>query len=257
MAFPHDLTRREFLRLFQTGALTLQLAWMPTCSTTKKSTSGGPAARTDDQLLEEIQRASFDFFWNEAGSATGQVKDRALAAGNDTRTVSSIAATGFALTALCIADRRGYKNSADIKERVRTTLRFLANQLPQEHGFFYHFVDMNTGARAFKCELSSIDTTILLCGVLTARQYFNDAEIQDLAYSSHPARKLGSVDAPDHYVLGHHLHLWKRSALHAPVFARLVRLSEHERRARKLFRELHQRHEGAQAFLPLAARQIR
>ena len=95
--------------------------------------------------------------------------------------MSSIAATGFGLAALCIGDSRGYKSSADIKERVRTTLRFLANQLPNEHGFFYHFVDMNTGARVGKCELSSVDTTILLCGVLTARQYFNDAEIQDLA----------------------------------------------------------------------------
>ena len=173
-----DLTRRELLRIFQAGALAVPLAWLPTCSRSHKSSR---SPQTDDQLLDEIQRASFDFFWTEAGSATGQVKDRALAAGNDTRTVSSIAATGFALTALCIADRRGYKNSADIKDRVRTTLRFLANQLPQEHGFFYHFVDMNTGARVSKCELSSIDTTILLCGVLTARQYFNDAEIRDLA----------------------------------------------------------------------------
>jgi hypothetical protein len=173
-----DLTRRELLRIFQAGALAVPLVWLPTCSRSHKS-SGSP--QTDDQLLDEIQRASFEFFWHEAGPATGQVKDRALAAGNDTRTVSSIAATGFALTALCIADRRGYKNSADIKDRVRTTLRFLAHQLPQEHGFFYHFVDMNTGARVSKCELSSIDTTILLCGVLTARQYFNDPEIRDLA----------------------------------------------------------------------------
>ncbi|HST10507.1 MAG TPA: glucoamylase family protein [Terriglobales bacterium] len=181
MAFPSDLTRREFLRLFQTGALTLPLAWLPTCSTTKRSTSGGPSTKTDEQLLDEIQHASFDFFWNEASPATGQVKDRALAAGSDTRTIASIASTGFALSALCIADSRGYKNTADIKERVRTTLRYLANQLPQEHGFFYHFVDMNTGARAFKSELSSVDTTILLCGVLTARQYFSDTEIQELA----------------------------------------------------------------------------
>jgi len=174
-----NLTRRELLRIFQAGALTVPLAGLPTCSTSCKNS--GPSTRTDDQLLDEIQRASFDFFWNEAGRATGQVKDRALAAANDARTVSSIAATGFALTALCIADSRGYAKSADIKERVRTTLRFLANQMPQEHGFFYHFVDMNTGARVGKCELSSIDTTLLLCGVLTARQYFNDTEIHDLA----------------------------------------------------------------------------
>jgi hypothetical protein len=180
MALSSDLTRREFLRLFQAGALTLPLAWLPTCSNTQK---GGSS--TDDQLLDEIQRASFDFFWNEAAPSTGQAKDRAAANGNDTRTVSSIAATGFALTALCIADSRGFAKSADIKERVRTTLRFVAKQLPQEHGFFYHFVDMNTGARAFNSELSSVDTTILLCGVLTARQYFSDAEIQDLATATY------------------------------------------------------------------------
>ena len=178
----HNLTRREFLRVFQAGALTLPLVWLPTCSGPSKSSSGATTTppQTDDQLLDEIQRASFDFFWNETGS-TGQIKDRALAAGNDTHTVASIAATGFGLTALCIGDSRGYKTSTEIKERVRTTLRFIANQLPQEHGFFYHFVDMNTGARAFTSELSSVDTAILLCGVLTARQYYNDAEIQDLA----------------------------------------------------------------------------
>jgi hypothetical protein len=174
-----DLTRRELLRIFQAGALTVPLAWLLTCSTSCKRPR--PSTPTDDQLLDEIQRASFDFFWNEAGTNTGQVKDRALASGNDSRIVSSIAATGFGLTALCIGNSRGYAKSADIKERVRATLRFIANQLPQEHGFFYHFVDMNTGARVGKCELSSVDTTILLCGVLTARQYFNDAEIQDLA----------------------------------------------------------------------------
>jgi len=179
---PRNLTRRECLRIFQAGALTLPLAWLPTCSSKSKSSLGTPTSpQTDEQLLDEMQRASFDFFWNECGSATGQVKDRALAAGNDTHTVSSIAATGFGLTALCIGDSRGYQASADIKERVRTTLRFIANQLPQEHGFFYHFVDMNTGARAFTSELSSVDTAILLCGVLTARQYYNDTEIQDLA----------------------------------------------------------------------------
>ena len=57
----------------------------------------------------------------------------------------------------------------------------MANELETEHGFYYHFLDMSTGRRWRKCELSSIDTTLLVCGALTARQYFNDAEIQDLA----------------------------------------------------------------------------
>lgn len=143
--------------------------------------NGAPYEGTDEQLLEEIQRASFDFFWNEASPKTGQVKDRALANGNDSRMMSSIAATGFGLTSLCIGDRRGYRKSAEILERVRNTLRFLANDLPHEHGFFFHFIHMETGQRWEKCELSSIDSSILLCGVLTARQYFADQEIKDLA----------------------------------------------------------------------------
>ncbi|HKN25382.1 MAG TPA: glucoamylase family protein [Candidatus Acidoferrum sp.] len=144
------------------------------------SPKGPPYQGTDEQLLDEIQRSSFQFFWNETNPQTGQVKDRALLNGNDTRKMASIAATGFGLTALCIGDSRGYGKTADISGRVRSTLQFLY-QMPNVHGFFYHFVDMNTGQRWSNCELSSIDTSLLLCGVLTARQYFQDAEIQDLA----------------------------------------------------------------------------
>jgi len=136
---------------------------------------------THEQLLDDIQGATFDFFWNEASPTTGQVKDRALANGNDLRKMSSVAATGFGLTGLCIADHRGYGKSAEIRERVRKTLRFVVNQMPHEHGFFYHFIDMETGKRWEKCEVSSIDSSLLLCGVLTARQYFADQEIQDSA----------------------------------------------------------------------------
>lgn len=176
-----SLTRRELLKLFKASALAAPLAWLPTCSPQKVSNSSPTSEQTDEQILDEIQRAAFDFFWNEAAPTTGQVKDRALANGNDTRTVSSIAATGFGLSALCIGDARGYGSSAGIKERVRVTLRYAASQLPNQHGFFYHFVDMNSGVRVWNCELSSIDTALLLCGVLTARRHFADAEIQGLA----------------------------------------------------------------------------
>ena len=140
-----------------------------------------PKPPSDDEFLDEIERASFEFFWHEASSSTGQIKDRALLNGNDSRTMASIAATGFGLTGLCIADHRGYRKSSEIVERVKTTLRFLWRDLPHEHGFFYHFQDMNTGRRWEKCELSSIDSSLLLCGVLTARQHFSNPEIQDLA----------------------------------------------------------------------------
>jgi len=152
-------------------------------STTPPPPAGDGYAGTDDQLLEEIEKSGFLFFWEQGDPATGQVKDRALAAGNDTRTVSSIAATGFGLTALCIGDQRGYQPHAAIVTRVQATLNFIANMLQPmgQNGFCYHFVDMSTGARAFTSEVSSIDTAILLCGALTCRAYFADATIQNLA----------------------------------------------------------------------------
>ena len=130
--------------------------------------------------MEEIEEAGFLFFWEQADSTTGQVKDRALAVGNDTSTLSSIAATGFGLTALCIGDQRAYQPNADIVTRVRATLNFLLNQMQPQgmNGFFYHFVDITTGARSGTSEVSSIDTAILLCGVPMCRQYFSqDAQI--------------------------------------------------------------------------------
>ena len=103
---------------------------------------------TDDQLLEEICKGAVQFFWEQADPATGQIKDRAFAAGgNDNRPVSSIAFTGFGLTALCIGDQRGYQPTSSIINRVQTTLSFLLNQMPPQgmNGFFYHFVDMTSG----------------------------------------------------------------------------------------------------------------
>jgi hypothetical protein len=138
-------------------------------------------SRADDTFLDELERASFLFFWESADPKTGLVKDRSRAEGQDTREIASIAATGFGLTALCIAHERKYAPQAGIEARVLDTLRFLWGDLPHEHGFYYHFVNGRTGERAWKCELSSIDTTLLLCGVLTARQHFKNPEIRRLA----------------------------------------------------------------------------
>jgi hypothetical protein len=138
-------------------------------------------SRSDHQFLDELERASYLFFWESADPQTGLVKDRSRADGQDSREVGSIAATGFGLTALCIAHERKYAPRKDIEERVLNTLRFLWNGLPHERGFYYHFVNYRTGERVWKCELSSIDSAILLCGVLTARQHFKHAEIRSLA----------------------------------------------------------------------------
>jgi hypothetical protein len=178
-------TRRELVKLGGLGLLATPFAGLAGCRKPAPAIfvepTGAAFEGTDDQLLDEIQRASFDFFWNEASPNTGQVKDRALAHGGDTRMMASIAATGFGLSSLCIAEGRGFGKTPEITDRVRKTLRFLANELHHEHGFFFHFIHMENGQRWEKCELSSIDSSILLCGVLTARQHFADQEIKDLA----------------------------------------------------------------------------
>jgi hypothetical protein len=175
-------TRRELLRGAAAGLASLPFWRIDALGRPRrfKEPKRVPYKGTDEQLMEEIERAAFDFFWNESGS-TGQVKDRALLNGHDSHTLSSIAATGFGLTGLCIGHARRYRRSDDIVERVRRTLRFLWERMPHEHGFYYHFVDMESGQRMWRSELSSVDTAILICGVLTARAYFRDNEIQDLA----------------------------------------------------------------------------
>lgn len=167
--------RRQFLQLSAKTLFAYPLLGMLSKGNSQRSTS-------DDQLLDEIERAAFRFFWREASSGTGLIKDRALLNGGDKRPLASIASTGFGLTALCIAAERRYESPEQIKTRVRSTLDFLLNSKPLTvNGFFYHFIDMNSGVRAPNSELSSIDTAILLCGVLTARKYFQDAQITSLA----------------------------------------------------------------------------
>jgi hypothetical protein len=137
--------------------------------------------REEDDFLEDVERTSFQFFWNETNPTTGLVKDRSHADGTDQRNVASIAATGFGLTAHCIADQRGWEQRMEIRDRVRNTLRFVINRVEHEHGFFAHFLNIQNGERVFQSEVSSIDTAIFLCGVLTCRAYFDDAEIYELA----------------------------------------------------------------------------
>lgn len=138
----------------------------------------------DEQFLDELVRQGCLFFWEQGSPRTGQILDRArndLSGGRDPRRMASIASTGFGLTALCIADQHGYLPHAQVVERVRTTLHWHLHQMPEVHGFFYHFTDIETGRRWTRSELSSIDTAILLCGILTARAWFQDGQIKALA----------------------------------------------------------------------------
>ena len=138
----------------------------------------------DQAFLDDLERQGCLFFWEQASPTTGQILDRArndLAGARDPRRMASTASTGFGLTALTIADKHSYLPHALIVERVRTTLDWHLNHLPEVHGFFYHFSDVETGERVSGVELSSIDSALLLCGILTARAHFDDARIKSLA----------------------------------------------------------------------------
>jgi hypothetical protein len=143
-------------------------------------------ASEDQQFLEDLEHRSFQYFWEEGDPDTGLVPDRARMDGSpldeNHRNVASIAATGFGLTGLTIAADRNWINRNQAQERTRNTLRFFANKAFQQHGWFYHWLDAKTGERRWNSEVSSIDTALLLAGVLTARQYFrDDPEIRQLA----------------------------------------------------------------------------
>jgi len=141
-------------------------------------------APEDEQLLDELEKANFLYFWEQANPQTGLVKDRSNArSASDTSIVASIAATGFGLTALCIGQRRNFISPGEARERALAALRFLWKKLPTHRGFFYHFANINTGERVWDSEVSSVDTAILLCGILTCRQHFErHSEITNLAY---------------------------------------------------------------------------
>lgn len=184
-------TRREALRRIATltGASVVASRLSSPAETTEPQTgkpdlvAGQAALSAEDQaFLDELEHAAFLYFWEQADPNTGLVKDRCnVRSGNDTGTVASIAATGFGLTALCIGHSRGFVPLADVRGRVIAALRFLNEKMPAHRGFFYHWADVHTGERTWNSEISSIDTAILLCGVLTCRQHFRYREISRLA----------------------------------------------------------------------------
>ena len=152
-----------------------------------KVTASAPLIDLSDEdvaFLEELERSGCLYFMEQASPVNGQVLDRALSKTTtgklDIRFTSSIAATGFGLTALCIANSRGYMPTAKIRSQVVRTLQFHLNKMPHERGFFYHFNDIKTGKPLLNTEVSSVDTAIFLCGALTCRAHFNDPLITRL-----------------------------------------------------------------------------
>ncbi len=150
-------------------------------SSCRPDTPSNKTVGDDAAFLNELQHRCFRFFGEAANPENGLISDRARADGRQSFPVSSIASIGFGLTAICIGDERGWIKSQEAIQRILITLRYLLNDLPHGHGFYYHFIDMETGQRVDDCELSSIDTALLMAGVLTVRQYYKGTEIERLA----------------------------------------------------------------------------
>ena len=145
------------------------------------------AQLSDDELLDAIQQPAFQFFWNEANPSNGLIRDR-----SQPGSPCSIASVGFGLSAICVGVDHGWVTRTDAAQRVRTTLNTFYTG-PQStaasgtigyKGFFYHFLDMNTGTRFVtwsNVELSSIDSALLMAGILDARQYFDSPDTDEVA----------------------------------------------------------------------------
>lgn len=127
--------------------------------------------------LRKLQHDTFKYFLHEINPANGMVADSTRK-----NTHASLTAIGLGLAAYTVGAERGYISRPDAVQRVLTTLRFFWNSPQNESpdatgykGFFYHFLDMKTGRRAIKCELSTVDTTFFLAGALAAATYFSDS----------------------------------------------------------------------------------
>jgi hypothetical protein len=145
-----------------------------------------PSALTTRQtaFLDTLERRTFDWFWERTDNNNGLTPDRW-----PTKSFSSVAAIGFALTAYPVGVERGYVTRSAAAQRTLNTLRFMYNA-PQGSqpsnvtgykGFFYHFLDMQTGYRFERVELSTIDTSLLIAGVLFCQSYYTGPDATESA----------------------------------------------------------------------------
>lgn len=169
--------------------LTMGLGLMASAVLPQSSSTPGPTEL--DPFLADLARRTFRFFWETTNPRNGLARDR-----YPSPSPASIAAVGFALTAYPIGIERGYVSRDEARRRVLATLRFF-HDAPQgdalagmsgHKGFFYHFLDMETGERAGQSELSTVDTALFLAGALFCQSYFDgphkkEAEIRRLAES--------------------------------------------------------------------------
>jgi hypothetical protein len=130
---------------------------------------------TDEELLDGLERAAFGYFLAAANPSNGLIADTSRE-----NSPASIGVVGFGLSAYPVAVERGWMTRADAVTRTLATLRFLRDsdqsggpEATGFKGFYYHFLDLQTGARVWRSELSTIDTALLIAGALTAGRYFS------------------------------------------------------------------------------------
>ncbi|HEU5262870.1 MAG TPA: glucoamylase family protein [Gemmatimonadales bacterium] len=149
------------------------------CAANSTSSPPPPDPARVVAFLDTLEERTFHYFWDLTNPQNGLTPDRA-----PSPSFSSIAAVGFALTAYPIGVERGYVTRGQAAERTLTTLRFFwtapqgpgASGVTGYQGFFYHFLDMQTGHRFQTVELSTIDTALLLAGVLFSQSYFDGSD---------------------------------------------------------------------------------
>ncbi|MFV0388616.1 MAG: glycoside hydrolase family 3 N-terminal domain-containing protein [Pyrinomonadaceae bacterium] len=148
----------------------------------------GKVSDEDSKLLEDISKRSFMFLWDHTNPNNGLVLDRVNSDGtvkpmsHRSHNIATIAGSGFALTSNCIAAERNWLPREQLIARTKSTLEFFANKAFNKNGWFYHWLNFETGERAWNSEVSSIDTALLLGGVFSVKQCFkDDAEIVSLA----------------------------------------------------------------------------
>src|ERR1700681_4376115 len=129
---------------------------------------------TDSEMLDRLLSETFNYFRHEFNPRNGLIADK-----TQPGSPSSIAVVGMGLSVYVVAVERDLLSRAEAVDRVLTLLRFFysSHQGPEPDatgykGFYYHFLDMQTGRRAWECELSTVDTAIFLAGVLTVASYF-------------------------------------------------------------------------------------
>jgi hypothetical protein len=185
-------------------------------------------SREEDDFLDELSRRTFAYFWDRSDPLTCVTRGRAHTDGSpfkpERENLGSTGVTGFGITAFCIGAERGWITRAQGRQRVRAALAaYAAGPVPNEHGWFYHWVNVKTGQRTGatfdtsqfrppaglrlrqpKSEVSTSDSTWLLAGALTARQYFRE----DPEIAKHASQIYERVDYPwmlngDPFLLSH------------------------------------------------------